>query len=1000
MRNNKKLLSLILTLVIVLSALPLSGISVFAAEVSGICGDDLVWTLDSVGVLTVSGTGDMYDYDLSDSPFQSNGFNIKSLVIEPGVTSIGDYAFSCCYFIDGVVLPNGVKRIGDNAFDACGNLNSISIPDTVTDIGDNSFYQTALYNNEANWDNGVLYINNHLISGAKIQGSSYEIKAGTVCIADYAFSHSYGIKKVTIPNSVITIGESAFEWCTSLCEVEIGNNVVTVGDYAFACCYNIESITLPDTLVGIGNYAFEQCRAIKMLYLGKNVQRIGNSAFYNCVAVGELELPDSLTYIGVSAFEKCSSFKEVVVPESIGIISDKTFASCTSLESVTLGNNITAIGKSAFSKCYELVNINFPAALTEIDDYAFYFCGKLKNASLPDAVTQIGVSAFESCGSIEALTLGANIKNIGESAFNRCGLISSVNIPSGAYSVGDYAFADCSNLAFVTVHDSAVGDNTFKNCPLLTIITCADSPADIYAKANSIPVEYFCRECVFTQYTSNNDGNCTEDGTMTAYCDNGCGKTNTITEPDSRRHDYKLEIITEPTCFAEGEGAYICTLCSYSYNDTLSTVDHKYEKYVSNNDATCGTDGTKTAYCKFGCGATDTVTDEGSSDYVKHVYSEQIVEKEASCTETGLTRYICECGEFYLDSVPVKEHDYKLNVTLEPTCSTEGEGTYVCTVCAYSYNAVIPTADHKYENYISNNDATCKADGTKTAYCEFGCGNSNTIEDKGSSADAKHVYNEEVVEESSCTKDGTICYTCECGDSYTDSVPAKGHTPGDWVVTKEATLQSEGEKVKYCNVCNQELENEIIPKLVPSIKFSDVPDDAWYAEGVNYCAGKGYITGVGNNMFNPDGKLTREQFVVILARVAGANLSLYTETVFSDVDASSWYGPSVIWSNEMGYVNGIGNGKFGVGMDINRESLATLFYRYADKNGIDTTEKADLSDYSDVESISSWSKDACEWAVGAKLLSSTNANILTLSPQMTVTRAQAAKIFMSYDQIK
>jgi len=217
------------------------------------------------------------------------------------------------------------------------------------------------------------------------------------------------------------------------------------------------------------------------------------------------------------------------------------------------------------------------------------------------------------------------------------------------------------------------------------------------------------------------------------------------------------------------------------------------------------------------------------------------------------------------------------------------------------------------------------------------------------------------------------------------------------VVLKEATFKEEGEQARYCNICSELLEIQKIPVVVIN-RFPDVPDDAWYAEGVYYCASKGYITGTDAGTFNPNGKLTREQFVVILARVAGADLSGYTISSFDDVSASIWYGPSVIWAYENGYVNGVDDGsKFGVGRNMTREQLATMFYRYAEKNGVSVSNKADLSIYNDVNSIGDWAKDGCAWAVDIGLLGSTSTNTKTLSPKMPVTRAQAAKIFMSYD---
>ncbi|MBR5514985.1 MAG: S-layer homology domain-containing protein, partial [Clostridia bacterium] len=325
-----------------------------------------------------------------------------------------------------------------------------------------------------------------------------------------------------------------------------------------------------------------------------------------------------------------------------------------------------------------------------------------------------------------------------------------------------------------------------------------------------------------------------------------------------------------------------------------------------------------------------------------------------------------------------------------------GNGENIGSYGISLYLDICSSNGHSFTDYKYDGNATCSKDGTKTAYCDNGCGTKDTVTATGTST-GKHNYKESVLTEATCENEGIMLYLCECGNNYTKSIP-KAHKE-KWMVVVEPTTTEEGKEIKYCTVCTVVLETKTLPKKNSTV-FVDVSASAWYSEGVSYCSGKGYITGIGNNKFNPEGKLSREQFVVILARVAGADLTKYTKTEFNDVEVNSWYGPSVIWSNESGYVNGTGNGRFGVGMNIDRESLATLFYRYAQKQGIDVDKRADLSGYSDYYLISSWSKEACSWAVNVGILGSTDINLLTLSPKMTVTRAQAAKIFMSYDNIK
>jgi len=178
-------------------------------------------------------------------------------------------------------------------------------------------------------------------------------------------------------------------------------------------------------------------------------------------------------------------------------------------------------------------------------------------------------------------------------------------------------------------------------------------------------------------------------------------------------------------------------------------------------------------------------------------------------------------------------------------------------------------------------------------------------------------------------------------------------------------------------------------------KFSDVNYRlSWYGSAIDFCVYNGDMTGIGDNKFDPEGLLTREQFVTILARIADADLTQYTESDFTDVNVDSWYGPSVVWAAENGYVKGIGNGKFGVGQNIDRESLATLFYRYADKQGIDTAKLKDISVFDDHTLVSDWAEDGVKFCAEIGVIKGTDKN--TINPKGVASRAEIAQIFKNY----
>ena len=363
----------------------------------------------------------------------------------------------------------------------------------------------------------------------------------------------------------------------------------------------------------------------------------------------------------------------------------------------------------------------------------------------------------------------------------------------------------------------------------------------------------------------------------------------------------------------------------------------------------------------------------------------------------------CDCYCATKEGTPALGGDHEYGEYIyndDATCTENGTSTSTCAKCGATDTKVEEESalGHSFTEYVSNNDATCTEDGTKTAKCDR-CDETDTIADEGSAKG--HSFTNYVDDgNATCTEAGTKTAKCDnCDATDVQATEALGHTEGEWEVTKEATTEAEGEKVKKCTVCGEILATEVIEKL-PSIVFIDIKEGAWYYEAAYYCAGKGYITGNDKNEFMPNANLTREQFVVILARVAGADLSQYTTTDFTDVVPTSWYGPSVIWAATEGVVKGVGDGtKFGVGQAMTREQIATMFFRYAQETGKDMTGQADLGVYTDVAKISSWAKDACAWAVDVEIIKSTSTSKLVFSPKVTVTRAQAAQIFMNYDNI-
>ena len=343
--------------------------------------DEMNWSLNGKGTLTISGKGDMKYYYYSDRPWHKYKDKIKKVVVEDGITSISSKAFYDCPNLTEVSIANTVTNIESSAFSNCTSLKSISFPSNVTKLG------------------------------------------------DYVLNGCTSLENVSIPGSVTEIGDYAFGNCTSLENLVLPEGVKNLG---YGIIYNtiIESITIPKT-VTYSDYdsnggALAGDQFLKDVVFEDGIESVPANICKKAGSIERVTIPSTVTKIGYSAFRECTEISSINIPKAVSLIDDNAFNGCTSLKSVNIEENTKKLFKteigSAFSNCTSLKSISFPSNVTKLGDYVLSGCTSLENVSIPGSVTYLGDYAFNGCTSLKSITLPSSITSIGNSIFNNSAL--------------------------------------------------------------------------------------------------------------------------------------------------------------------------------------------------------------------------------------------------------------------------------------------------------------------------------------------------------------------------------------------------------------------------------------------------------------------------------------------------------------------------------------------------------------------------------------------------
>ena len=431
------------------------------------CGENLTWSFDEEnGVLTISGTGDMYDYDAGNSPWAGYESQILSIVIEEGVASVGNLAFMNCTEATTLTVPDSLTSIGECAFMSTG-ITEIVLPGCVTSIG------LCAFSDCSNLTSFTILDSEDTSAETVFEGTyscftnCSNLKTVTLGntvknIPANMFMECAALTNVTVSDSLVSIGECAFMY-TGIMEIVLPGSVTSIGECAFGSCSDLTSFTILDSKDSsaetVLDYPFARCYNLKTIVLGNTVKNIPTQMFIDCPALTNVNVSDSLVSIGESAF-MYTGITEIVLPGSVTSIGENAFGSCSNLERFEIKDaentdteTVFEAGISCFEECDNLKTVVLGNTVKNIPDEAFLYRTALTNVTLSNSLVSIGDNAFGSCSSLEEIVIPANVTSIGEGAFAFSGL-TKITFYGDAPSIADYSFSDVTCTAHYPAENS------------------------------------------------------------------------------------------------------------------------------------------------------------------------------------------------------------------------------------------------------------------------------------------------------------------------------------------------------------------------------------------------------------------------------------------------------------------------------------------------------------------------------------------------------------------
>ena len=799
--------------------------------------------------------------------------------------------------MDGVnelILPDGLESL--SITEGCGSITKLTVPESVNYINLRKLAHLT-----------DITLPTTAVLEESCFGGCYQIKNLTIPKGNTTLKGlSVGrTAHVVLPDDVLEVRGPIFngdpynnkDGNSNLKSIDLKNVRILTGG-ALSDCVALESVTLPDSLITLGDGVFSGCAQLRSIKGGKNVRQIGDGCFGGCTTLTDFgELEKNVTRVGSGAFQNTGWFHDQ--PNGVVYFGKVAYA----YKGTMPENTVLVLKEGTVSVSYSfiagqielnptfdfptLAGLILPQSCKYVDGYAFSGAENMKfidlggvqyisncafNSSgceaivLPDSVRFVGDNAF-SAAHLKAIHLNDGLRALDEGAFFSYGEGKGVTVPASVIYIGPQALG----WSPVNPDDFLGGSKTIDG---FVIRGTAGTAAQTYAVDNEIAFE--TAPCAAHKLVTETVAATCQTGGYTRETCTVCGYTNVTARTAPVAHKPVANDTIEATCTRPGyTGGTHCAFCGLTltqptqtpalgHDEVVATEEYEYSAYY----------GMIRHYCRR-CELKWYDTEGGGH---VHDYTYQTNFVYATCTSGGYTEHICACGDRYRDDItPALGHDFQWVTDKVATATEPGYKHEECTRCheRRNENTVIPATGeghvHSYTDYV-------KAP--------------------------------------TCTEKGYTIHTCTCGSTYVDTyVNALGHNYVGGVCTRCGATDGQGDKP-----CDG-------GATCPSKPYKDVNTRAWYHESIDFAIRGKLMNGIASDRFDPEGSMTRAMLVTVLWRYAGSPKGGTNR--FTDVASGQWYTEAVAWAAANGVVNGVGNNRFDPEGKITREQMAAILYRYA-----------------------------------------------------------------------